>query len=100
MKKRPDRAGDGRHARSGFCQVVRGLANMPSWPKCKLQMQNRWIPHFAIFGKYKNANPKMQNRWRCSQIDRLKTVLLVMIVTVACYILATPSYNIVVSALF
>jgi len=40
--------GTGRRMRSGFCQAVHGLAIMPSllshlssYPKCKLQMQNR-----------------------------------------------------------
>jgi len=48
--------GTGRRVRSGFCQAVRGLAIMPSlpsylpsYPKCKLQMRNRWIPYFCDF---------------------------------------------------
>jgi len=42
----------------GLCQVVRGLAKMPSFlphlptlPKYKTQMQNYWIPQFEFFGK-------------------------------------------------
>ena len=65
--------GTGRRVRSAFCQAVRGLAYMPSlvshlpsWPKCKLQMQNHWIPLFAIFGKLQEYKVQMQNPWRCS----------------------------------
>ena len=65
--------GTGRRPRSGICQAIRGLAIMPSLlshllscPKCKLQMQNCWIPHFAIFGKLQECKPQMQNRWTCS----------------------------------
>ena len=72
-KKSPDHAGDRETARSGFCQAVRSLAIMPSLLshllsclKCKLQIQNCWIPHFMIFDKLQEYKPQMQNCWRCS----------------------------------
>ena len=57
----------------GLCQVVRGLAKMPSFlphlptfPKWKTQIQNYWIPQFEFFGKLVKCKPQLQNRWRCS----------------------------------
>jgi len=69
------RVGDAREERPiGLCQVVLGLAKMPSFlprlptlPKCKTQMQNHWIPQFELFGKLVKCKPQLQNRWRCSE---------------------------------
>jgi hypothetical protein len=64
----PDRVGTGR-ARLTFCQAVRGLTYMPSLlsylpscPKCKLQMQNHWIPFFLFLVNYKNAKSKYNSK--------------------------------------
>jgi hypothetical protein len=57
----------------GLCQVVWGLAKMPSFlpqlptfPKYKTQIQNHWISQFELFGKLVKCKPQLQNRWRCS----------------------------------
>ena len=68
----------GRRARSAFCQAVRVLAyvpsllsHLPSCPKCKLQIQNYWIPLFVIFGKLQECKVQIQIPWRCSYFQKI-----------------------------